>query len=99
MPGVCWNPEKVFWLHGRVVMVALLLSFYLLARASTAWQTAHVAPGVECDVWPALYWWLALAAALGWGVVFVIAVIGGCPPSPRHVPCHLIPPEGLNMCG
>ena len=57
----------------------LLLTFLLLVRASTAWQTTHVAPGVQCNVAPALFWWLALAAALGWGAAFVLAVVGACP--------------------
>lgn len=74
----------------RVLLGVLLLVFYLVVEASFNYQTAHLVPGIECNVKPAWAWWCAMSAVFCWMAVFVVSLVGAppCIPPSYRQPCE-----------
>ncbi|CAL8465175.1 g4710 [Coccomyxa elongata] len=58
-----------------VLLAVLVITFYLLMDATTAYQSRRVAPGVECHVAPAWAWWCAMSAVPAWLTVTIMASV------------------------
>ncbi|BDA51451.1 hypothetical protein COCOBI_19-0060 [Coccomyxa sp. Obi] len=58
-----------------VLLAVLVVTFFLLMDATTAYQSRRIAPGVECHVAPAWAWWCAMSAVFAWLTVTIMASI------------------------
>ncbi|KAK9918088.1 hypothetical protein WJX75_001114 [Coccomyxa subellipsoidea] len=56
-----------------VLLAALVITFFLLMDATTAYQSLHAAPGQVCHVAPAWAWWCAMSAVFAWLTVAIVA--------------------------